>query len=82
MREWFWKVVEVIAVVLFVVIILLPWSMLGDFFSDLYDANPVYCISLLTAIGALFVATVVHAETERRRKTANKDKAASSGGAL
>ena len=82
MRDWLWKVADTIAVTLVVVIILMPWSVLGDFLSSLYDANPIYCIAPLVAIGVFLSVTLIHSEVERRRKKAIKDKAASSGGAL
>jgi hypothetical protein len=80
MRDWLWKVAEVISGVLFVLFILGPTRIELEFFRDLYDANPVYCVVLLTTIGVFIAVTLVHGGKDRRRKKASKDKAASSSG--
>jgi hypothetical protein len=82
MRDSLWKVAEVISTITIGALILTPGRMEGDFIRSLYAANPIYCIALLTALGAVIAATLIHWANEQRRKKTDKSKAAPNSTAL
>jgi len=81
-RDWLWKIAEVIVGIFIGALILIPGRMEGDFISNLYAANPIYCVALLTTLGTLVGATLIHGANEQRRKKANNGKAAPNSTAL